>query len=128
LKLLLDTCTFIWLTAEPQRLGPKARAALDDAHATIVLSDVSVWEICLKWSGQKLELPAPPRSWVEAQVGAWALDRLALARDDFYRTTELPALHRDPFDRLLVAQAIAGSLTVVTPDAAIAQYPVATLW
>lgn len=128
MELLLDTCTVVWLSADPGRLSKKAKEALDADDAILLLSDASVWEVCLKWQAKKLVLPAPPRRWLTEQARVWQLDRLALDPEHFYRTSELPALHRDPFDRLLVAQAIERSLTIVTPDAAIRAYPVAVLW
>lgn len=128
LKLLLDTCSFIWLTSEPQRLGDGAREALDAERADIILSDVSVWEICTKWQARKLGLPAPPRAWIEEQVSLWQLRRLPITTGACYRSTELPEVHRDPFDRLLVSQAIDEGLTLLTPDEWIHRYPVKFLW
>jgi PIN domain nuclease of toxin-antitoxin system len=126
--LLLDTCTFVWLTSEPDRLSETARELLDDPSRSIVLSDVSVWELCLKWEAGKITLPSPPRTWVEEQARAWSLDRLEVERFQLYRSTELPTLHRDPFDRLLIAQALDRGLTIITPDAHIQRYPVAAAW
>ena len=128
MRLLLDTCTFLWLTAEPQRLGPRARRAIDARDAGLVLSDASVWEVCLKWQAGKLALPLPPRRWFGEQALRWRVERLPMAAEHLYRATELPPLHRDPFDRLLVAQAIERDLTLVTPDPAIRAYSVAVLW
>jgi PIN domain nuclease of toxin-antitoxin system len=128
MKLLLDTCTFIWLAAEPGRLSARATKLLDAADSDLYLSDVSVLEICVKWLATKLVLPAPPRRWVEEQRRVWDVTSTALTAEHMYRATELPVHHRDPFDRLLVAQAITGDLTLVTPDPAIADYPVATVW
>ncbi len=125
--LLLDTSTFIYLTSEPGKLGGAARPAID-AAADITLSDASVWEICLKWQTRKIVLPSPPRTWIAEQVRAWSLDRLAIEPEHMYRAVELADLHRDPFDRLLVAQALTHGATLVTPDPAIAQYPVAVVW
>jgi PIN domain nuclease of toxin-antitoxin system len=127
-RLLLDTCTFIWLTSESERIDAAARAALDLPDADLVLSEASVWEISLKWQAGKLSLPTPPRLWIETQAEAWQLRRLPVGREHVYQTTELPDVHRDPFDRLLVAQAIEGGLTIVTPDPLIRRYPVAVLW
>jgi PIN domain nuclease of toxin-antitoxin system len=128
MRLLLDTCTFIWVTSAPDNLSARARSEIDDPDAELFLSDASVWEICLKWQAGKLGLPAPPRGWVEEQRKAWGLARAALELDHFYRSTELPPHHRDPFDRLLVAQAIAEGLTIATPDPAVQSYPTATIW
>lgn len=128
MDLLLDTCTLLWLVAEPARLSPRARKALDDERNPLVVSDVSALEVTLKWAAKKLELPAPPRTWLDGQLAAWGVRTVALRREHVYRASELAPLHRDPFDRLLVAQALDGGLTIVTPDPAIAAYPVATLW
>ena len=124
---LLDTCTFIWLCAEPSRLSDRARAAIDDA-ARLLLSDASVLEITLKWQAGKLVLPDPPRRWIEAQLSAWSLESRAIGRQDIYRAGELPGHHRDPFDRLLVAAALNTDATLVTPDVAVRRYPVSTTW
>jgi PIN domain nuclease of toxin-antitoxin system len=126
--LLLDTCTFIWLASRPEELSAPARERLDDPAAELLLSEASIWEICLKWQAGKLRLPAPPRSWIEHQRGEWALERAPIDPEHFYRSTELPEHHRDPFDRLLVAQSVASNVPIVTPDPAIKAYPVAVVW
>ena len=76
----------------------------------------------------KIDLPSPPRQWLEHQLAAWALPCRPLSREDFYRGSELPGHHRDPFDRLLVAVALGCGATLLTPDDAIRRYPVATRW
>jgi PIN domain nuclease of toxin-antitoxin system len=125
--IVLDTCTLIWLASDPRRLGAGAVAVLDTADE-IHLSDATVWEICLKWQVKKLELPSPPRTWVSEQARAWDLTRLPIEPEHLYRAVELPELHRDPFDRLLVAQTLACGGKLVTPDPAIRQYPVSVVW
>lgn len=89
---------------------------------------MSVFEVSTKWRSGKLELPTPPRRWFGEQARLWHTERLSLDVEHFFRESELPALHRDPFDRLLVAQAIQRDLSIVTPDAAIRAYPVAVVW
>jgi PIN domain nuclease of toxin-antitoxin system len=101
---------------------------LDDESQDLVLSDASVWEMCLKWQLGKIELPSPPRRWIEEQAEIWKLERLSVERSHLYRTSELELIHKDPFDRLLVAQAIEAGLVIVTPDASIARYPVSVHW
>lgn len=128
MKLLLDTCTMVWLSASPARLSKWARAALDDDDAKLYASDASAWELSLKWRAKTITLPEPPRRWFCDQSAAWHAERLPLDREDFFRASELPELHRDPIDRVLVAQAIAHGLTIVTPERAIHAYPVAVLW
>jgi PIN domain nuclease of toxin-antitoxin system len=126
--LLLDTCVIIWLSAEPKKLSKAARKAIDAADATLCASDASLWEVCMKWQSGKLTLPAPPRKWLAEQAQIWQTERVPLVPEHFFRTCELPPLHKDPFDRLLVAQAIERGLTIVTPDQSIHAYPVAVLW
>jgi len=128
LKLLLDTCAFIWLVSTPAQLSQPAVAAIESPATELFLSDCSVWEICLKWEAGKLQLPKPPRLWIEEQRSLWRLGAVPIGRFHLYRVSELAAHHRDPFDRLIVAQAIEEGMTVVTPDLWIARYPVAILW
>ena len=127
-KLLLDTCTLIWLVAEPGQLSLKIASLINEGETDLFVSDCSVWEICLKWQAGKLRLPAPPRSWVEEQRRIWKFNYLPIERVHLFRGTELPDHHRDPFDRLLVAQAIENEMTIGTPDMNIMKYPVATVW
>lgn len=125
---MLDTCSFIWLCVEPDRLSPTARHLLDDDRNTLLFSDVSALEIALKWTSGKLRLPAPPRRWVEDQIRQWGLQQVGITREHMYRISELPRHHSDPFDRLLVASALDQDATIVTPDKAIQAYPVAWEW
>ena len=128
MELLLDTCVFLWLAAEPKRLSRRAREAIGREDARLYLRDASVFEVCTKWRAGKLELPTTPRRWFGEQVRIWQTTRLAADIEHYFRESELPALHRDPFDRLLVAQAIERDLSIVTPDPAIRAYPVAIVW
>lgn len=125
---MLDTCTFVWLCASPGRLSATATEFIDAPDTRLLLSEVSVLEITLKWSAGKLGLPEPPRRWVESQVAAWSLDCRALVREDMHRASELPQHHRDPFDRLLVAAALRANAIVLTPDEAVHRYPVSCRW
>jgi PIN domain nuclease of toxin-antitoxin system len=125
--LLIDTCSFIWLTSDPSRLS-KAAAQAIESEQELYLSDVCVWEICLKWQAKKIGLPTPPRGWISEQMSTWSFLRAPIEPEHLFRTTELPDYHRDPFDRLLIAQALANSARILTPDAAIRQYPVSVVW
>ena len=124
---LLDTCTFIWLTASPKKLSAAAKKAIDRTD-TLLISDVTVLEICLKWRSGKLQLPNPPRSWVQEQAEIWKLNWLSLTRSHIFRASELEPMHQDPYDRLLVGQALEEQIKIVTPDEHIERYPVATIW
>lgn len=128
MRYLLDTCVFLWLCADPNRLGNVAKDRLSEVNAELLLSDITILEIALKWSAGKITLPAPPRAWVEQQTATWNLMSAPLSRPAIYRSTELPDIHRDPFDRLLVASALEEQATIVTPDDQIHRYPVPCIW
>ena len=125
---LLDTCTFVWLCAEPERLSPRAKAAINGGSGSLALSQISILEISLKWAAGKIILPQPPRVWIETQTNLWQLNVIPIADDDIYRMTELPRVHLDPFDRLLVATAINRRFSLLTPDEWLHQYPVHCVW
>lgn len=128
MRVLLDTCTFIWLCAEPSRLSANVARILNRRDTLPVLSHVSLLEITLKWTAGKIMLPAPPRQWIGEQVAVWRMELLQITPDDIYRASELPKLHADPFDRLLVATAIGRRLSLLTPDEWLKSYPVGCLW
>lgn len=128
MRYLLDTCTFIWLCAEPSKLPEPVAARLDADDTIMVFSDASALEIVLKWTAGKLHLPEPPRSWIEHQLRSWSLEQVPVSRKVMYRASELPTYHGDPFDRLLVATAIEHDAAFVTPDESIHRYPVAWVW
>ncbi|OFW06907.1 MAG: twitching motility protein PilT [Acidobacteria bacterium RIFCSPLOWO2_02_FULL_67_36] len=127
MKLLLDTCTFLWL-AGGGMLSRAAAAAVRDPSNDVFLSAVSVWEIVTKYRLGRLPLPEPPDRLIPAERRVRGLTALAFDEDAALQGLRLPALHRDPFDRMLIAQAVAHGLAIVTPDQAIAQYPVRVIW
>ncbi len=128
MNLLLDSCTLIWLVSAPHLLSPTATRLIDSSRNGLWLSDCTVWEICLKWQAGKLKLPAPPRLWIQQQQQQWQLESLSIQRVHLFQVSELPLYHRDPYDRLLVAQAIQEGFTILTPDAEIHKYPVSFAW
>ncbi len=125
---ILDTCTLIWLCTDSTRISKAAKEAIETTQTPLLLSDASAIELALKWQSGKLDLPDPPRRWLEKQIATWGLTCLPLSRFDIYSATELPNHHKDPFDRWLVAAAIGANATILTPDAAIRRYPVSCLW
>ena len=128
MNLLLDTATFLWLFLEPENLSKKAAAAITDGGNLLFLSSISTAEIAIKYSLGKLELAKPPSEIVPEIRRLYAIGQLQLADEDALRLELLAVLHRDPFDRLLVCQALERGLTIVTPDSLITQYPVSCLW
>lgn len=128
MRLLLDTCTFLWMVSEPDRLSTAAASAVVAPDNEVLLSAVSAWEISIKHQLGKLALDRPPERYVPEERARHAVEALALDEESTLHHHRLPAVHRDPFDRMLVCQAIAAALTIVTPDARIARYPVRVLW
>lgn len=128
LNLLLDTCAFLWLAASPERISPGARTALDNDMNSLFLSDVSIWEIVLKHAAGRLPLPAAPRSWMAAQTAFFQLRRLAVELPAVYLSGELPPAHRDPFDRLLAAQALSSAMSIVSPDRPFSGFGCTVIW
>ena len=128
MKLLLDTCTFLWTIEGGAALSVDAREALRDPANDVFLSAVSAWEIAVKHALGKLPLPDPPSRYVPKQRASRGIAPLPLDEDAALHLSLLPELHRDPFDRMLICQALAAGMLIVTPDPEIARYPVRTLW
>jgi PIN domain nuclease of toxin-antitoxin system len=126
--LLLDTCTFLWWATDDPSVPGGVRDRLRDPDELVYLSSVSAWEICAKHALGKLPLPAPPSEYVPDRRRKLAIAALGLEESDVLSLTKLPPFHRDPFDRMLVSQAIARGLTLVTPDPAVRAYPCLTWW
>ena len=128
MKLLVDTCTFLWLNADLSRVSPLARQLCADPDNELYLSVVSTWEITVKHLTGRLPLPHPVARYVPSRRSANGIASLDLTEDAVLQLAKLPSLHRDPFDRMLICQAIAHSLAILTPDEWIARYPVRVVW
>ena len=128
MKLLLDTVTFLWLVAEPDQLSAAVRETCVDPAADVYLSAVSAWEIAVKHALGRFPLPEAPERFVPRERDRHGIESLALDEDSTLQLTRLPALHRDPFDRMLVCQSITHGLVLATSDVEIARYPIRTLW
>jgi PIN domain nuclease of toxin-antitoxin system len=123
-KFLLDTVTFLLATGDETRVGDEARKYIEDSDEQVYLSSVSAWEIAIKHSMGKLDLPMAPDRLVPLARERLGAEELLLSESSALRVTRLPMIHADPFDRVLVAQAIRTGMTILTPDEAIRQYPV----
>lgn len=126
MKLLLDTCTLIWLLTGERALGARARRALETGESYV--SALSAWEIAIKFAKGQLRLSEPPDRLVPAARARYGFAALPMDEESALHVIKLPPLHADPFDRMLVSQAIVHGLTIVTPDPKIVQYPARTLW
>lgn len=128
MKLLLDTCTFLWAALDAPELSAAARDVLKRPESELYLSVVSGWEIALKSAAGRLRLPEPPHLYVPSRREAYGIEALALGEESALRVARLAPLHNDPFDRMLVCQAIVHGMAIVTPDEQIAQYAVRVVW
>lgn len=128
MKVLLETCTFLWIATGAKELSAAAREAFQSSENEVYLSPISAWEIVLKYSLGRLPLPRPPEDLVPALRKEHSIEPLALDEESALHVSRLPDLHRDPFDRMLVCQAIVHGLVILTPDRQIMQYAVKTAW
>lgn len=128
MKLLLDTHAFIWWDSDPAKLSPAAHSACVSAANSLVLSAASIWEMAIKQHLGKLKLRLPLSELVDAQSTGNGLEILPVAAAHVYALERLPGHHKDPFDRLLIAQAVQERAVIVSADAAFAQYPVELCW
>jgi PIN domain nuclease of toxin-antitoxin system len=121
---LVDTHVWLWLQAQPDRLRPKTRELLEDTGTELLFSAASAWEVTIKYGLGKLTLPREPAVYVPDRMRTSGTTPLAVEHVHVLRTGELPMHHRDPFDRLLVAQAQILNIPIVTADPQIAVYDV----
>jgi PIN domain nuclease of toxin-antitoxin system/antitoxin (DNA-binding transcriptional repressor) of toxin-antitoxin stability system len=127
-KLLLDTCTFLWVAEGSTRLSSSAIEYFEDFENEAYLSVVSAWEIAVKNSIGTVSLNSPPDQFVPKYRAAYGIETLALTEEAALHLGGLPKRHRDPFDRMLICQAIMEGIAILTPDELIRQYPVRAIW
>ncbi len=128
MRLLLDTCTFLWLAADDPLLTDTARDCCRDPRNEVFLSTLAAWEIAIKYRLGRLQLPERPDRYVASRRKWLRLESLPFDEKSAAHDALLPDHHRDPFDRGMVSQAILNGLTIVTPDAQITRYPAPVIW
>jgi PIN domain nuclease of toxin-antitoxin system len=126
-KILLDACEFLYLISGDPKLSSRALSAILDPQNSVFLSAVSFWEISVKHGLGKLVIPEPPSEFVTKQRKLHRIESLSLDELSVAQLPGLPAIHRDPFDRMLICQALAHGLTLASSDPLIHQYPVTIL-
>ena len=122
MRLLLDTHLLLWAAAPSPRLPAQARRLMDDTNNELVVSTASLWEIAIKWSQRRHDFNFEPRL-LRRHLLDNGYQELPVTGEHAVAVANLPPLHRDPFDRLLVAQSIAEGITLLTSDPRVAQYP-----
>lgn len=125
---LLDTHTFLWWITDNLQLSPRVREIVSNGDNVLFLSAVSGWEMAIKAKLGKLHLPENLEGFISEQLAVNAINTLPVQMSHALHVYSLPDLHRDPFDRMLVAQAQLEKLPILTIDPQIAQYLVETIW
>lgn len=128
MKYLLDTSVFLWSLGASHKLNQRAKELFSEAGADLYLSAASTWEIAIKFALRTLKLPAVPRAFVPEVMRLWALHALEITHTHALAAGELPKHHRDPFDRMLIAQARSEGMVLLTADPIFSKYDVETLW
>ena len=128
MKALLDTSTFLWWILDSPRLSSRAREFIADARHELYFSAASAWEISIKMDKGTLKLPKRPAVFLEQQLADNSVQVLPVDLRHALQVAGLPPHHKDPFDRMLVAQAMIEGLAIVTSDEAIAQYTPEVIW
>ena len=126
MRVLLDTHVFLWLQTDPERLGAQLAIA-EDPRTNLVLSAASAWEIAIKHALGRLPLPEPPVTYVPTRRHAIGAAALPIEHGHALAVAELPPVHRDPFDRMLVAQSRLENLVLLTADPVFTRYDVDAL-
>ena len=127
--IVLDTHAFVWWASDRRQLSEKARQAIETEPGSLAVSVVTAWEIALLHKKNRLTLPLPPQQFIGKSLECYGIEELALQRRAILDAVALPDLHNDPFDRIIVAEAISRNSPIVTKDTIIPSYPsVRTIW
>lgn len=129
--LLLDTCTFLWLIGFPERLPRAVCEQVTPGDTQVAVSTASLWEVLIKHGKGRIGLDTNGKSaiaFLVSECKAHRLDILPVTPSTLEALERLPDIHKDPFDRLLICQAIEHGLTLITPDPMIRKYPIRTFW
>lgn len=125
---LLDTHTFLWLAIEPEKLSPAVLNIVEQGGSELLLSAASGWEIALLVKLGRIELPEPPAVFIPAAMQALQVTPLPIGFTTAIAAASLPLIHRDPFDRILVAEALRGDIILLSKDEIIPRYGVRVVW
>lgn len=127
MNLLLDTCTFLWMCNSPESLSEEALKIVKDPNNNLFLSAASAWELIIK-TAKTLNLPEPTDKYIKSRRNRLGISSVEIRESDLGALLKLPELHKDPFDRLIIAQSISRSMPILSPDSLISKYPVQVIW
>lgn len=128
MKLLLDTHALVWTLAEPNRLSPRARMAVSDPGSMLFASVTSAWELAILQSLGRVQLDVPLESVFTVHLAAMGIRLLPIQLGHVTRLSTLPQIHRDPFDRMIIAAALAEEFAIVSRDREFSRYDVSVVW
>ena len=131
MSFLLDTHTFLWFVNDHSALSPKAKGIIEEQQSLVYLSVASIWEMAIKSSLRKLAVPVSLQRFIETHVAKNEFGILHITSEHAETVARLPfpnSGHRDPFDRMIIAQAICHDLTIIGRDAAFSEYPIQRVW
>lgn len=128
MRLLLDTHAFIWYTTDSSRLTATGRSVIDNGENDILLSTASVWEMAIEHSIGRLTFSMPFMEFIKQQIAVNRIDILEITFDHIEVVASLPLHHRDPFDRLIIAQSMAEQIPILSVDAIFDAYAIARVW
>lgn len=128
MRFLLDTHTFLWAISDSGLLSKRAKSVLENLENECFLSTASVWEIVIKHSIGKLKLKRSPEKLIIEEMQLGNYQSLAIQMNHVFSMEKIPQFHKDPFDRILIGQALAEGLQIITNDPLIKKYKVKTLW
>ena len=129
MRMLLDTSSYLWFVTDDGRLKQNSRELIEDSDSEVFLSLASIWEMAIKSSlGRGLELPRPFPEFIDDEIDKDRFRILNITVLHIKRVSDLPPVHRDPFDRLLVAQSLADGLPIISSDRAFDMYDIERIW
>jgi PIN domain nuclease of toxin-antitoxin system len=128
MRALLDTHAFLWWVTDDAQLSSNARNIMTDPKNLLFLSAASAWEMIIKVQSRKLILPEPPETYIPNRLIVNRFESLPITMVHALQVTNLPDLHRDPFDRIIIAQSQVEKMPIITKDSQILQYSVDVIW
>jgi PIN domain nuclease of toxin-antitoxin system len=128
MKILLDTHTFIWMDKDVAKLSPNAKSLIADRRNQLLLSVASIWEMRIKATLGKLQLRLPLAQIVSENQSLNGLVVIDIRPDHIYALEQLPAVHNDPFDRLIASVALYENIPLLTADSVFHKYPIRSIW
>lgn len=128
MKFIIDTHCWLWWFLEPKKLGESSYRLIATPNNTVYFSAASSWEIAIKYGSGKLPLPQPPKEYIPSRLTSQGMSSLPIQHSHTLQAGDLPHHHRDPFDRLLIAQAQIEKLPIMTADEDFKSYDVEIIW